>query len=99
MQQWGPQYPQQGYQPVIAKREKKSDVAGPGCMLQGLGLVLPIVGFFIWFIPGVLLFGLIGLVLLVVGGRMALKYVCGNCKNQIGGTDVRMCPTCRAELR
>lgn len=101
-QGWG-QYPQQGYpqqyQPIVAKRERKSEVAGAGCLVQGVGLLLPVAGFFIWFVPGALLFGLIGLLLLVVGGRMALKYVCGNCKNPLADKAVRMCPTCRAELR
>ena len=83
---------------VTAKRVKKSEVAGVGCVIQGLGLIAP-------FVLGALLgvFGaVIGVVLLLVlfslGSTKATKWICGNCKNPIASKEVTVCAACRAQL-
>jgi uncharacterized membrane protein len=83
---------------VVARREKRSEVAGVGCLIQGLGLLAP-------FVLGALLGiigGAIGLVLLLVmffvGSAKATKWICGNCKNPIASKEVTVCAACRARL-
>jgi hypothetical protein len=85
-------------QVVTAKREKKSEIAGVGCVIQGLGLIAP-------FVLGALLGivgGVIGVVLLLVlfflGSAKATKWTCGNCNNPIASKDVTVCAACRAQL-
>jgi len=83
---------------IVARREKRSEIAGVGCVIQGLGILAP-------FILGALLgvFGaLVGLILLVVlffvGSAKSRKWICGNCKNPIASKEVTVCGACRAQL-
>ena len=85
-------------QTIVARREKRSEVAGVGCVIQGLGILAP-------FVLGALLsvFGVvIGLILLVVlffvGSAKSRKWVCGNCKNPIASKEVTVCGACRAQF-
>ena len=72
--------------------QKKNEIIGVGCLVQGIGLLVIIFGFF-WIFP---IF--IGIILLVIGSRMAVKYVCPQCKNPLAGKDVRICPVCKCDL-
>jgi len=83
---------------VIARREKRTEFAGVGCVIQGLGIIAP-------FVLGALLDVLgavIGIVFLVVlffvGSAKATKWVCGNCKNPLASKEVTMCAACGARL-
>lgn len=78
----------------LAKAERKGEFLGTGCVVQGIGLAVLLGGgifFGIFAIP-------VGLVVLIAGGRMALKWRCSACKNPIAGKAVRLCPACGARL-
>jgi hypothetical protein len=62
-------------------------------LIQGVGLLVIIFGF--WLIFPIF----IGLALIFVGGRMAIKYICPQCKNRLPGRGMTMCPVCRCGLR
>lgn len=93
-------------QVVSARREKNFDITGSGCLLQVLGLLAPIViSALLGFIGGMalgLIGGLIGVILLVVlfskGSAKQTKWICSNCKNPIGMSEVKMCAACGARL-
>jgi len=85
-------------QAISARREKNFDISGVGCLIQGLGLLAPIViSVFLGFIGGA-----IGVILLVVmffiGSAKSTKWICGNCKNPIDSKEVTVCATCGAHL-
>ena len=82
----------------VAERELVTEFAGVGCLLQGLGILAPIVlGIF----AGTVGLG-IGLVLFLVlfffGSSKSKKWRCGNCKNPLPGDEVSACPVCKARL-
>ena len=63
---------------------------------SGVGFGIQFVGFcliFVWPIGTI-----IGIGLLVVGGSMSRKLVCGECGNKVDSHDVKMCPTCKARF-
>lgn len=84
---------------LVAERERTSQFAGVGCLVQAAGIVAP-------FVLGAL-FGVVGavigvgilVILFFVGSSMAKPWRCGNCKNLIASKSVRICPACKAELR
>lgn len=84
---------------MVARRVSKSEFIGSGCFVQGFGLLLPPIGWWVALGPGLAIGFLLMLLLLVVGSRMSLKTVCGNCRNPLVSSDVRMCPTCHAQLQ
>jgi capsular polysaccharide biosynthesis protein/tRNA A-37 threonylcarbamoyl transferase component Bud32 len=73
--------------PVYTNQEKKGELFGLGAAVQAVGLGL-------CFVPYCLV---LGIVLLVIGGRMALKLVCGHCGQQ---TDkgAKTCAACGARF-
>jgi len=82
-----------------AKREKKTEFAGAGCLLQLIGIIAP-------FAFGALLGttgAVIGLVVLIAlfiyGSTKAIKWRCGSCKNPLDSKSVTICPVCKAHLR
>jgi hypothetical protein len=81
--------------PVSIKRS--SDFAGGGCVIQGLGLLAPLVGC-LGGVGGLILGVFVGLLLLAVGSGMSVRLVCGGCGNRVDNKTVTLCPTCRAEL-
>ena len=70
-----------------ANKIKKSEFAGSGMWIQLAGLLLcfTLVG------------AVIGIPLLIVGGRKAIVWKCSNCMNKVD-KEALMCPTCRAEF-
>ena len=47
---------------------------------------------------GVAAVALLGLVLVLLGGLLNLKWVCGLCKTPIAGRSVNVCPSCHASF-
>jgi hypothetical protein len=82
---------------IQAKKVKKTEHFGSGCMLQGVGVICLIGGFFFG-IPGIVLGILLFLLFLVYGAQKSVFWICGNCKNPLAGKQVTICPTCKADL-
>ena len=78
--------------------KKKSELVGPGCLVQGIGLIAPFILYEYLGIEGLVVGIVLLLVLMQIGGRMAQKWVCPECKNTIASGDVRVCPSCRMEF-
>lgn len=78
---------------VIGQKIKKGEFAGAGAGVQAIGLVVFIVGLALhWiFVP-------VGLVLLIIGGRMAFRFLCSECGNRVEKTS-RICPHCHAHFK
>ena len=74
----------------MAYIKKKSEFIGMGCLVQALGLA----ACFLFFPIGII----IGIIVLIIGGRMAIKYVCSDCGNKVD-KGVRLCPACKSELK
>ncbi|WP_293373608.1 hypothetical protein [Nevskia sp.] len=72
----------------MAFKKTKGEFAGPGCLVQGIGLI----ALFIWPIGTV-----IGVALLLVGSSMSKKLICSDCGNPVEKTST-MCPTCKVTL-
>jgi serine/threonine protein kinase len=74
---------------VYATKKRKGEYFGVECVMQAIGLVcclyVPLIG-----IP-------LGLVLLMIGGRMALKLVCSNCRHTTTEA-VKICADCGAHF-
>ncbi len=82
----------------MAQVIKKSEFAGVGALVQAVGLILFLFGLFTALSGLGIPFILAGLVALVLGGRMAIKTVCSECRNPVADKNVNMCPVCKVEL-
>jgi len=69
---------------------KKGEFIGMGCFVQALGIATC----FLFFPIGVVM----GIIILIIGGRMAIKTVCSDCGNKVD-KGVKMCPTCKARFK
>ncbi len=81
----------------LAEIKQRTEFFGAGCVTQGLGLLMPVLGLLL----GPLGFGvgvIVGLALLLVGSQAAIKYVCGKCGNPVAHKEVKICPTCKVAL-
>lgn len=85
-------------QAITARREKRSEIVGIGCVIQGLGLISPFVLGAFLSVLGVIIGIVLLLVLFFVGSSKATKWICGNCKNPIASKEVTICGACRARL-
>jgi len=77
----------------IARIKRASEFAGLGCAIQGLGLLIIIVGFWnpiLW---------IVGIILLLVGSAKSMHYVCGNCRNSLDSKHVTICPACHSHMK
>ncbi len=83
----------------IAKKIRKSEVAGVGCWIQFAGLMAPVVGYSLAGETGAMYGGALLLIFLVVGSVKSVRWVCGNCKNPLYSKAVTCCPACRCELQ
>ena len=82
----------------IARRIKKAEFAGAGAAIQGFGLLMPVAGFFILGIIGVV-GGLIGcMIMFFVGSQKSITWRCESCRNRLVDKQVLMCPTCGSNL-
>ena len=76
--------------------EKKGELVGPGCLVQAIGLLMPFIGHKLGGGVGVILGILLALGFLLVGSRMAIKWVCPKCRNPLASKSVKVCPTCQS---
>jgi len=72
-----------------AKVKRRGEFVGSGCFLQGIGVIL------LFLFP---LGTVIGIILILWGGRLAIKYECGACGNRVDGRHVKICPVCKTRL-
>ena len=75
---------------IIAKRKRKSETAGTGCVIQVIGLVA-----FFFFPIGTIL----GIVLFIYGSSKSIYLICSNCGNRLSDKHVKICPVCKAVLK
>jgi len=83
----------------VASREKKSEFAGVGCVLQGVGLLAPFVLGALLGVFGVVVGVIALIVLFFLGSAKSSRWICGSCKNPLASKDVQMCAVCKAHLR
>ena len=81
-----------------AKLKRKSEFVGEGCVWQGVGLLAPVVGYYLLGVAGVVFGGIVLVALLIVGSQKSAKWVCGNCHNPVASKAVTVCPVCKAKL-
>lgn len=81
----------------MATKLKRTEAAGAAMLLQLLGVVLGAVGFLSGPV-GLVFFGGLGLLLVIVGGVKANVLKCSDCLGKVE-KDARVCPHCRAELK
>lgn len=84
--------------PRRAGRVKRTEFIGIGCVVQAMGLGVVVLAAAVAGIEGLVFGGLVGLVLLIAGGRMAIKWDCGACGNRLSHRAATICPACRATL-
>lgn len=88
----------QQQRPSTAHQVKKSEFVGIGAAVQAVGCLAFLGGAVLCTTVLGVLFGIvgiiIGLLLLIIGGRMAIKLVCSNCGNKLSGKEVKICPVC-----
>jgi DNA-directed RNA polymerase subunit RPC12/RpoP len=81
-----------------AKIVKKTEMVGAGAAVQAVGVLI----FLAAFLPG--LGGLsvpvfvVGLVLVIIGGRMAVRLLCSDCGTKLSAKTVKVCPACHARF-
>lgn len=80
--------PQSGGFSPLAHKQKKTEHMGGGVLLQIVGVVLCCT----------LIGAVIGIPLIVIGGKMARKLKCSNCGNAVADRGVKICPVCHAQL-
>jgi hypothetical protein len=86
---------------VRGQKIKKGEFIGVGAAIQAFGLLLLLFGVFLCAAvnPVMGIFCVFcGLLLLLVGGRMAYKLICSNCGNKLTGKEVKICPVCRCHF-
>ena len=84
---------------VCATVRKRSSFVGGGCALQGLGLIsLVLAAVTFMTIIGPIIFGILGLWLLIYGGRQASWVECSACGGNLSHTRVSLCPHCQASF-
>lgn len=82
--------PQMPNKTALAKLTRKTEFAGVGAAVQAAGVL----ACFFMFPVGLI----VGILLLIIGGRMAIKFYCGNCGNRVENKQVKMCPVCHSTL-
>ena len=80
------------------KPKKTTEMVGIGCVVQGLGLVMPFLGYTIAGVTGAVVGIFLLIPLLIIGGRQAIKWICPNCNNPIASKQVKVCPACHAQF-
>jgi hypothetical protein len=67
--------------------------SGGSCLVQLIGLFLIFCGLFTFGITAIL-----GIALVIIGGRMARKLCCSNCGVVVASRSIQMCPACHCRL-
>jgi hypothetical protein len=87
-----------------AGQPARRKLVGRGCLVQALGIVLLLGAGFAYcsqlslLVEGLAALAILGLALLVLGGLLDLKWVCGLCKQPVAGRSVHVCPSCHASF-
>ena len=84
--------------PVEAYLVRRKEFLGVGCVVQGLGLLLPVGGFFVRGLTGAGIGFLLALPFLLWGGRLAMPWACGACGTKVKDRNVTVCSTCGAHI-
>lgn len=82
----------------MGKPTRKTEFAGVGCLIQGLGLVVAVLGFAVAGVLGGGLGLIVGIVLFLVGSSKSSKWICPECRNSVAAKDVKVCPACRVRF-
>ncbi len=83
----------------MPKIKKRTSMAGAGCFLQGLGLVSLIVAAVTFAtIIGPIVFGILGLWLLVFGSQKSQWFECSDCGTKLANKKLRVCPNCKGQF-
>lgn len=80
-----------------AKKRKKTELIGKGCLIQLIGIILFILSFALGPV-GIVLGGILLLALLVMGSRQSIKWTCSNCGTVLLNKKVTECPGCHAHF-
>jgi hypothetical protein len=83
---------------VVANKEKRTEFASVGSLIQALGLIAPLVLGALFGTIGMVIGVPLLLVLYLLGLAKATKWFCGNCKNPLASKEVSMCVACKARL-
>jgi hypothetical protein len=87
-----------------AGQPARRQLVGRGCLVQGLGLMAVLgagVGLYgpvALGVQGAGALAILGVVLVLLGGVLDLKWVCSSCKKPIAGRSVHVCPSCHASF-
>ena len=80
----------------MATKIKKSEFAGAGMFIQLVGIVCFLLAWETGPV-GLVVFGILGMLLLIAGGRRALVILCSECRGKVE-KKARICPHCRSEF-
>jgi hypothetical protein len=89
---------------ALAGQAARRKLLGGGCLVQGVGGVLLLgAGYGLYsqvdlMMKGAAALAVLGLLLLLVGGLLNLKWVCSLCKKPIADRSVHVCPSCHASF-
>ena len=81
----------------MVKRVRVSSFAGKGALVQAIGLMAPLVLWWLLGGAGAAIGLIVAMVLFVKGSSMAISWRCGSCGNPLHDKKVRMCPVCKAD--
>lgn len=81
--------------PQVIKGEiiKHNESSGGGCLIQIIGLIFILSGIWTFGITA-----LLGIVMIIAGGRMARKLACSNCGIVLASHSIKVCPACRCQF-
>ena len=81
-------------QVTTGKIKKKTEMAGAGCLIQFLGIIIFVVSLAIFPI-GTVIGIFIMISLFIIGSQKATKYYCDTCGNPVDNKKVKICPVCK----
>jgi len=87
-----------------AGQAARRKLTGRGCLVQGIGVVsllgagVGLSSHVDLMVQAVAALAILGCALVLVGGLLNLKWVCGLCKQPIAGRSVLVCPSCHASF-
>lgn len=83
----------------MAKKRKRTSMAGAGCFMQGLGLTSLVAAVVtIATVVGPIVFGILGVWLLIAGSSRSQWWECAACGTKLAGRQVTICPGCQSPL-
>ena len=80
--------------------ERKTNLAGGGCLLQFLGFGTIVVGIFLFqTIIGPIILLPLGIWLFFIGSRKAVWHECSTCDTRLKRTKIEFCPNCNSRFK